>query len=188
MSVWRPAEDNNIDPPACGYQNYIGYQKIINSNNGEIDEQLLNNHIEFMMSDPRWKWEEIPVDFSLLKPGDRVRYTTVSNGKYVFRTGGWVIAVDEHAKWFVYRAHTHSRWSVDSDKCKRIWVIRKKTKPKKVLIFKNPGPVGKYNSYLPDSNGNDVRVGSFTSKYVRDRFENSLKFKKDLAGELWTII
>ena len=40
MSVWRPAEDNIIDPPACGYQNYIGYQKIINSNNGEIDKRI----------------------------------------------------------------------------------------------------------------------------------------------------
>lgn len=184
----RPPQENP-NPPACGFQNYIGFQKIINSNNGQIDEELLEKHIEFMMADQRWKWEEIvPVDFSKILPGYRVRYTTFTDKKYMFRTGGWIISVAEDFSWFVYRAHTYSNWSVNSKDCQRLWVIKTNKKTtKNTIVFKNPGPPGKFNSFLSNEHNEEIRVGSFDTQFLKNRFENSLKFKKALNGHSWSV-
>ncbi len=183
MSKWRPPQENKIDPPEGGAANYVGYQKIINSKNGQIDEVKLQEHIDNVLTDSKYNWVEItPVDFSVLDLGDRIRYTTLTKKEeYLFRTGGWVIKLDdlEH-EWLTYWAHTNSAWSVQREDCVRLWVSKKqKSKKKKLKIytFKVPEEDLEYNSYLPDSN-NVMQVVFSTNALSRKLyFENSFKFK-----------
>jgi hypothetical protein len=187
--IWREKETNPIDPPAGGYERYESFQKIINSNNGAIDNQLLEEHIEFMKADERWTWIEIPVDFRLLCTGCRIRYTAMSNGKYVFRTGGWVMAIAEDYTWFVYRSHTNTSWSVQAADCRRLWMIQPKitrTVKQNKIRFKQPEAEGKFNTYLADENGLRVLVGAFDDVWKQLRFENTSKYLRAKNGERWT--
>jgi hypothetical protein len=185
--TWREKEVNPIDP-VDDYESYQSFQKVINSNNGQVDEDLLEEHINEMMADPRFTWEEIPVDFGIIKPGDRIRYTTTNaKGEYLFRTGGWVIAIDENKEWLVYHAHTHTNWTLQSEDCQRLFVIRSRGNKKgksDYIKFKVPGEETDYNSYLT-KNGVKYRVGSFRDKWTQDRFEGSSKFKDALSGKKW---
>lgn len=189
LARWRPKEENPIDPPPGGYANYMSYQKIINSNNEQIDENLLEEHIEFMY-ESRVGWEEVPVYFNDLKPGDRIRYTTMSpKGKYLFRTGGWITHIDETGEWLSYMAHTKSTWCLQAEDCQRLFVIRKKIKTKKSIIkFKRPGPETNYNSYLYDSEGILQRVNSARDNWSKNRFESTNKFKNANNGHLWIFV
>lgn len=187
--TWREKQVNPIDPVpggAEGYARYQSYQKTINSNNGQIDEDLFEQHIEKMMNDPRFNWEEVPVDFSLLKPGDRIRYTTLTpKGEHLFRTGGWITAIAENGEWLAYMSHTKSSWTVQSEDCQRLFVIRSaKKKASEVIKFKRPGEETDHNAYL-QKNGRLVRVGSFRDRWTLERFQSSTKFKKALAGAKW---
>ena len=185
--TWREKQVNPIDP-VPDYSKYQSFQKIINSNNGQINEELLEQHIEEMMDNPKFNWEEIPVDFSLLKPGDRIRYTTLNqDGEYLFRTGGWITAVAENGEWLAYMAHTKSSWTVQAEDCQRLFVIRSMAKNKKgsdIIKFKRPGEETEYNAYLP-KNGRLVRVGSFRDKWTLERFQASTKYKKAFGGAKW---
>lgn len=187
---FRPPERNPIDPLPGRWQDYKGYQKTINSNNGEIDQQKLDEHIDMIMNDPNFDWEEIPIDFSQLKKGDRIRYTIINpDKKHLFRTGGWVIAIDDDYKWLVYRAHTQTNWTLQADDCQRLFVTRKilKKKKEKEIIhkFNIPGPELQFNSYLVDIYGIVQRVGSFKHLYEKKKFENRIKFQKAMQGEKW---
>jgi len=184
---WRPVHINTIDPPPGGYEAYQSYQKIINSNNGQIDNEKLEEHIEMMMNDDRFNWEEIPVDFSLVKPGDRVRYTTLNQkGEHLFRTGGWITAVDKGATWLAYMSHTRSSWCLQAEDCQRLWIIKKVIAKPKELIYKftRPGPKTNFNSYLIDDDGVEQRVGSFPSTQAKNKFEATNKFNKAKSGDI----
>lgn len=186
---FKPPQENPIDPVG-NWKTYKGFQKLINSNKGEIDEDLLNEHIEELMSSETTKWEEIPVDFSLLKTGERIRYTTLTpEGKHLFRTGGWITHIPEDYKYLAYMAHTKSTWCLQVEDCQRIFVVRKTIKNKvevdRTIYFKIPGIKTAYNSYLDDSEGNKVIVGSFKSRYDLDKFESRHKYIKASNGEPW---
>jgi len=185
--TWREPQENPVDPPPGGYENYMSFQKIINSNNGQIDEEKLEEHIEFMMTDPRWTWEEIPVDFSLLKPSDRIRYITrTPKGEILFRTGGWVTYINEDYAYLAYMAHTKTSWTLQAEDCQRLFVIKSRIKKEiHALKFKKPGRETKYSSYLVDEKGITQRVGSFKDDWTRKRFESSTKFIKASEGEHW---
>lgn len=181
--TFRPKQENLIDPPPGGYANYISFQKIINSNDGGIDENLLNQHIKKIIDEG---WEELPVSFDLLNRGDQIRYTTEKDGKYLFRTGGWITAIDEEnspPEWFSYFSHTKSSWCVQLNDCVRIFRKTRKTKvvkkPKSHLVeFNRPGPETNHNVYLVDSDGVEQRVYSAKYESSKKRFESSAKFKK----------
>jgi hypothetical protein len=195
MSRWRPPEANPIDPPAEGYKNYIGFQKIINCNNGQIDETVLETHINTELANPKYNWAEIiPVSFNELVLGDRIRYTTLTTKEeYLFRTGGWVITLDEiNREWLTYKAHTNTPWSLQKEDCVRLWVTKKQKKvpviKKLIYKFKQPPEESTHNSYLPDKNGIMQRVYSTNRKHEMMRFENTMKFKSGLNGEEWEFI
>jgi hypothetical protein len=184
--TWRPKQVNLIDP-VPDYANYQSFQKVINSNNGQINEELLELHIEEMMENTRYNWEEIPVDFSLVKPGDRIRYTTLNqNGEYLFRTGGWITSVAENGEYLAYMAHSKSSWCVQAEDCQRLFVIKSlaKKKASDTIKFKRPGEETDNNIYLT-KNGKQIRVGSFRDKWTMERFTSSDKYKKALAGHKW---
>lgn len=181
--TWRNPVPNTIDPVPLSY---IGYQKIINSNNDEVDEEKLQEHVEMIIEKG---WEEIPVSFELLNKGDQIRYTTITSKKeHLFRTGGWVCFIDEENDppiWLSYHAHTHSNWVLQLEDCQRLFVFRrpKKKAVKKDhsdtrVVFSIPGPETKYNVYLTDGNGVLQRVYSARDNYAKKRFMNSEKFKK----------
>jgi hypothetical protein len=66
MRKWRPSLANPDDPPAEGFQNYFGFQKLINSNNGEVDENILEEHVQTILADENYFWKELsPVNFSI---------------------------------------------------------------------------------------------------------------------------
>lgn len=192
--TWRPKERNPIDPVPGGeegFRNYQSYQKIINSNNGEIDEELLEEHVEGMMNHPKYDWQEIAVNFRLVKTGDRIRYTTLNpKGQYLFRTGGWVISIDEEKyEWLVYRAHTQTNWTLQAKDCQRLFIIKKPIKiiKKKInyVIFKRPRDETGHEVYLKDRNGNNVIVFSARDSWAKKRFEESAKFMSVLDGKEW---
>jgi len=189
--TWKPAEENPYDPVA-NWKKYNGYQKQINSNKGQINEALLEEHIQNVMYGGEYNWEEIPVDFSTLTR-DRIRYTTLTpEGKYLFRTGGWIVFIDDKFRYLAYRAHTQTNWTLQASDCKRLFVIRyvKKEKSKlkvelvRTVYFKEPGAETMYNSYLPKGE-EDIRVASFRSQYDLDKFEATSKFQKALESGDW---
>jgi hypothetical protein len=193
MRKWRHPMPNPIDPIEGDYRKYEGFQKFINSDKGQIDDEKLDEHVEMLMNDEKFKWETIdPVNFTTLKLGDRIRYTTLNpKGEHLFRTGGWVIAIDgEEYKWITYLAHTKTPWSIQKNECKNLWVVRKQPKkPKKhIFKFKLPGNESTYNSYLPETNGIMQRVYSTNLKHENIRFENTFKFKTSNEGGLWEFI
>lgn len=196
--TFRPPETNPFDPPKEGYQNYIGYQKIINSDNGEINEEELEKHIEDITSKG---WKEISVDFRNFELGDRIRYTTKTpKGEHLFRTGGWVISRDDEydpsdpkdkgPKWLVYHAHTHTNWTVQRDDVQRLFYIDRETdnkqkKKSKIYFYPPIRDETSYNVYLTDKDGVKQRVFSARSKNEMDIFMNTDKFKRVLEGEKW---
>jgi hypothetical protein len=186
---WRPKMENPIDPPMGGYENYNSYQKIINSNNGQIDQNLLDDHINFILNGED-EWEEIPVDFSILNNGERIRYTTRGpKGERLFRTGGWVCAIDEIGAWLAYHSHTHTNWTLQSEDCQRLFVTRKKnakreSKIPKEYIFNVPGPLTDHTSYLTTSEGKIERVFSGKDVWALNRFESSKKYQRSSSGEV----
>lgn len=187
--TWREKQVNPVDP-VHNYEHYLSYQKIINSNNGQVNEELLEEHIDEIMSDPKYKWEEIEVDFSNIEPGDRIRYTTLTpKGEYMFRTGGWVTAVDEGGEWLAYMAHTKTSWTLQAKDCQRIFIIKKikKVKHMGIINFKTPTSVGKYNAYL-EKDGRQVLVGSFKDNWTLDRFISSSKYRRAFDGHPWNFI
>lgn len=132
VRTWRPPAENVVDPPTEGYQNYIGYQKIINSApDGSVNNEELEKHIDEIMSSDTYKWREIPVDYTLLKPGERIRYITKIDGKNMFRTGGWITKIGEDFTWLAYLAHTHSTWCLQKEDCQRLFVTHCKRKKNK---------------------------------------------------------
>jgi hypothetical protein len=203
VRTWRPPEPNPYpnDVPEVGWEKYVSYQNIINTNNGEIDEQLLEHHIQHVMYEGEYDWIEIiPVDFSILKPGDRIRYTTLTpEGKHLFRTGGWITHINEDPIYLAYRAHTQTNWCLQFEDCQRLFVIikekkekSKKSKKKKeenaipyVIFFKKPLKAMEHNSYLKDIDGKSVLVGSFPTISQKKLFESTKKFKKATNGDLW---
>ena len=198
---WRPKQENPIDPPPGGYENYLSFQKQINVNNGEIDPDILQDHVEFILNN---NWEEIPVSFELLIKGDQIRYTTLTpEGKHLFRTGGFVTAIDEEndePEWMAYMAHTKSTWCLQLEDCQRLFVFRKivkskeerkaarkakaktrkETKSKKVtkVRFKRPVDETNFNVYLFDSDGEEQLVYAARDNHSKRRFENSAKFTR----------
>lgn len=193
MRKWRHPLPNPIDPPEGDYRDYKGYQKEINSNNGQIDDEKLEEHIKMLQNDPKFDWETInPVDFCKINLGDRIRYTIITpKGEHLFRTGGWVIAIDEdNYEWISYMAHTKTIWSIQREDCVNLWVTKKKIKKKteKIIRFKIPGNESTYNSYLLDSNGILQRVYSTNLKHEKIRFENTFKFLSAMSGEKWDFI
>lgn len=187
--TWREPQENPVDPVpggAEGYAKYMSYQKLINSNNGEIDETLLEEHINNeLYANEKYTWNEIPVDFSLINLGDRVRYTTYTpEGKHLFRTGGWVIALDEGHKWLVYLAHTRTSWSLQAEDCQRLFITRRKPKKIKKITFKRPGLETKHNAYLIKNN-EQIRVASFDTKWLLNRFLATNKYKRASESEDW---
>jgi hypothetical protein len=197
---WKPKQENPIDPPPGGIENYVSYQKIINSNNGQIDEKLLEEHIQDITENKGF--EEIEVDFSLLKKGDRIRYTTVQNGKYLFRTGGWVISIDDNHEYLAYMSHTQTSWSVQASDCKRLFVKRRRTKETKdhrtkgVIYFKKPTKETKYpvyfsteNKYTKDSDAEKIVVYYARDNNIKAKFESTLKYKKVVEeNEMWDFV
>lgn len=190
--TWRSKQENTVDPPSGGYENYRSYQKIINSNNGQIDEELLEEHIRMILYN---HWEELPLDFDLLEKGDQIRYTTFVNDqangprKHLFRTGGWVTAIDEEndpPEWFSYMSHTKSSWCVQLKDIQRLFVRRrpKFTKADEMFVkkayFNRPGPPTRHNVYLPDENGVLRLVYSARDEYSKQRFESSRKYHNAL--------
>ncbi len=191
--TFRSKLENPIDPVPGGYAAYRSFQKIINSDNGQINEDLLQDHIDMILNKG---WEEIPVSFELLIKGNQIRYTTYNKDeetgpkKHLFRTGGWVTAIDEEndpPEWMAYMSHTKSTWSVQLDDLQRLFVYRKpktttqkepKTKVQSIVIFKQPGDETNFNVHLPDSNGVLQRVYSGKDNYAKDRFKNSKKFQR----------
>ena len=184
---FRSPMENPIDPlpgGKAGYEAYQSFQKIINSNNGQIDEDKLQDHIDMILDN---NWEEIPVSFELLSKGNQIRYTTLTpKGEYLFRTGGWVTAFDEEddpPNWLAYHAHTHTNWCLQLEDCQRLFVYRKpeiEKEPKlpNKIQFKLPGPESNFNVYLPDENGDLQRIFSGRDNYAKKRFESSKKFEK----------
>lgn len=169
------------DPPG-GYENYISFQKKINCNKGEIDPVLLQEHIDNMMQNG---WEEVEVNFNLIRAGDQIRYTTLLEGKYLFRTGGWAVAFDqanEPPEWMTYISHTYSNWCIQRETCKRLfrrhkgWKSHLPKKPK-LIKFNPPNEETEFSSYLPDLFGVEQRIRSFKSKGMKDKFEASKKFE-----------
>lgn len=190
MRKWRHPLPNPVDPVEGDYRDYKGFQKIINSKNGEIDNEKLEEHIKMLENDPKYKWETLdPIDFKNINLGDRIRYTIISpKGGHLFRTGGWVVAIDqEEYNWISYMSHTHTIWSLQKNDCVNLWLTRKKEKKKKetIIKFKVPGDESTYNSYLNDENGILQRVYSTNLKHEKIRFENTYKFLAALGGEKW---
>lgn len=184
---WREKEENPVDP-VRDYSKYVSYQKMINSNNGQVNEKLLEDHIKHIKKDPKYVWEEVEVDFSTLKLGDRIRYTVMTpKGEYLFRTGGWVIALDEDHEWLVYMSHTKTTWTLQQSDCRRLFLVIGKRERKKcvpTIVFKLPGPETKYNAYL-EKDGEMVRVGSFRDNWTLERFMASSKYNRALSGYDW---
>lgn len=194
--IFRDPQPNSIDPVpggAAGLAAYRSYQKIINSNNGEINEDRLLEHLEMMANDPYVLWEQIdPVDFSRLNKGDRIRYITKTpTGKVMFRTGGWITAIDEdNYDWLAYMSHTKSTWSLQNMDCIRLWVTRKKEsskKPKDDVIYFKPlkdetnFPVYLKSAYRQGSDEVDESVVEVVyyakDNYDKKRFESTTKYK-----------
>ncbi len=193
MRIWRAPMANPDDPPEGDYRDYVGFQKIINSYNGQVDENILEEHVDMILSDERFLWKELsPIDFGILRLGDRIRYTTLTQkDEYLFRTGGWVMAIDENLEWLVYRAHTHTNWTIQEKDLVRLWYTRKISKKKNkhvVYRYKTPSEEKKYNSYLPDKNGIMQRVYSTNVKQEHTKFENTTKFKSALESKSWEFI
>lgn len=200
MRSWRAPTENPIDPVPGNWREYPSYQKLINSNNGQINPELFEEHLEMMLNDERWTWEEVsPVDFNKLNPGDRIRYISITQKKeVVFRTGGWIRSIAEDFTWLAYLAHTMTAWSLQLQDVQRLWVIRKPAKKEKIknekikieeinyAYFTRPVIATEYNSYLTDENGVLQLVKTFANEWAKTRFENTKKYKKLLSGDkLW---
>lgn len=97
-------------------------QQLINSSDGEINEYQYELLIS-QMEEEGWRLLE-DNDFSKLLLGDRIRYTIIDpKGRYVFRTGGWVLNIDLNNKWLIYRGHTVRGWSLQQDNCREVYVL-----------------------------------------------------------------
>jgi hypothetical protein len=98
--------------------------------------------------------------------------------------------MDENTQWLVYRAHTHTNWTIQQEDIVRLWYTRKQPKTPKIKIvgFKVPNKEKKYNVYLPDSNGIMQRVYSTNSEKDKIRFENTNKYRSSLNGGLWYFV
>lgn len=195
MRRWRPGRPNPYDPPPGDYRDYVGFQKIINCKDGQVDPDKLQEHLDMIMADTRYKWETIsPVSFESLKPGDRIRYTTMNQkNEHLFRTGGWVTALSPDLDWLSYMAHTQTSWCLQLADCVNLWVIRKVKKAKapkapKVPItrFKVPvDPSLKFKVTLTNSRGEEVIVFSSDTKARATAFRKSKKYQKALHGCAW---
>jgi len=195
--VWK-VEKNPRDPLPGGdegYAAYTSFQKLININNGEVDEEKLQEHFE--QQSLIYNWEEIVVtDFSELKLGDRVRYTRFTeDGKKKFVTGGWIISMDDDFhEYIVIKHHSHTNWSLNVKDVERLWVVRnmgqKRNRKPTEITFKRPSDEEtKHNSFLPHpETGEDVRVGSFRDSFNKRRFESTDKFQRAQDGEYWRFI
>lgn len=199
--TFREPQVNPIDPVpggAAGLAAYKSYQKIINSNNGKLNEDRLEEHLEMMRNDPYVQWEDVePIDFSTLNKGDRIRYISRLPGKTaLFRTGGWITAIDEdNYEWLAYMAHTKSSWTVQAEDCIKMWVVRKKesNKPPKddTIYFK---PLKEQTNFkvtlpnrireLPNSKYEEI-VYYAKDNYDKKRFESTNKYKNAKNGERW---
>jgi len=130
MRSWRPPQQNPVDPVPGRWQDYQSFQKIINSNDGQLNPELFEQHLEMMMNDTRWRWEEVnPVSFEKLTSGDRIRYISITQkNEIVFRTGGWIRAIAEDHTWLAYMAHTMTSWTLQVGDVQRLWVIKTKNR------------------------------------------------------------
>lgn len=194
--TFKEPQKNPIDPlpgGEAGLAAYKSYQKIINSNNGEVNEDRLAEHLEKMANDPHVHWEEVsPLDFSILRKGDRIRYVTrTQNNKIMFRTGGWITAIDEdNYNWLAYMSHTKTTWSLQKMDCVKLWVTRKKdskiTLKDDTIYFKELKDETNFPVYLKSlyrvgsgETRNDVFEIVYYAKdnYDKKRFESTNKYK-----------
>lgn len=199
--TFKEPQVNPIDPvpggPA-GLAAYRSYQKIINSNNGQINEDRLEEHLEMMANDPYVQWDSVePIDFSTLNKGDRIRYITrTPDRKVMFRTGGWITAIDEdNYEWLAYIAHTKSTWSLQAEDCIKMWVTRKKESTKDVkddtIYFKKLGDETNFKITLPNRIKEnpyakyDEIVYYAKDNYDKKRFESTNKYKNAKNGARW---
>lgn len=199
--TFREPQKNLIDPVpggAAGLKAYKSYQKIINSDNGQVNEQKLEEHLEMMANDPEHEWEDIiPVDFSRLNKGDRIRYVCRNqDNKIMFRTGGWVTAIDEdNYEWLAYMSHTKSTWSLQTEDCIRLWVTRKKESTKSTkslkdntIYFKELKEETNFKVTLPNrisSIKQEEIVYYAKDNYDKKRFESTNKYKNAKNGAKW---
>lgn len=195
--TFRPPQINPIDAVPggeAGFAAYRSYQKIINSNNGQINEQKLEEHIEMMMNDPVTLWEDVePIDFSTLNKGDRIRYITKTpEKKILFRTGGWITAIDEdNYEWLAYMSHTKSSWALQAEDCIKMWVTRKKESTKgtkdDTIYFKPLSDETNFKVTLPNRLGTKYEEIVYYAKdnYDKKRFESTNKYKNAKNGAMW---
>lgn len=197
--TFREPQVNPIDPLPGGWNSaYRSYQKIINSDNGQINEQKLEEHIEMMMNDPYVQWDSVePIDFSTLNKGDRIRYITrTQKGLIKFVTGGWITAIDEdNFEWLAYMSHTKSTWSLQAEDCIKMWVVRKKESFKEIkddtIYFKKLGDETNFKVTLPNRLLENPHakyeeiVYYAKDNYDRKRFESTNKYKNAKAGARW---
>lgn len=181
---WRDPIPNLKDPPPCSFDKYFGYQKMINTEDGFVNQEKLEEHVAMIKQKG---WLEIsPITFEILPLGCQIRYVT-TEGK--FRTGGFVVAVDydnDPPQWLSYLSHTQSTWSLQLEDTQRLFYLtRDKLKrkdqllvPGEIVMFRQPrSPPCQYDVYLNDVHGVPRRVYGCKSKIWNTRFLNTNAYR-----------
>ena len=177
-------------------------QEYVNSNNGNVNINNLNEVLRFMFSNG---WNEInPTDIGgILKPGIQMRYLIKSGKDIKFRSGGFYVGLFEpdgklttinketgedqivKESFVVYTSHSGPRVSLQIKNLFRLYfrhMVRNSKKELKPLLFNKPDIKTNYPVFLKKDNKNIV-VYYGRDAYSRSRFINSNKYKQALKQE-----
>jgi len=182
-SVPRRATDGYEDrqPP----DTYVSHQSRINSNNGKIDEDILEEYLN------ESGYEEVePKDIDKLPSGARIAYIRKDNkwcsAGYYSRTEISMADIDGNPfkkpkSFILYKGYNGSAWSVQLEDVEMFYVMKPKlpTPVVKMIYFKKPTEKKtKYPVTLLDNDGYEVVVYYAKDNYGKKVFMNTKKYKR----------
>lgn len=106
-----------------------------------------------------------------------------------FRSGGWLLGKnmedpDNNDKYVMYKGYNGAIFSLQIKDLLEVYI---KSPKRDIPVFKKPSKITNFPVYLPDPDTNEQIVVYFaTDMYHKNRFINSMKYRKALALGMWS--
>ena len=171
-------------------ETYISVQTKVNN-----DEEFEKRYIDKLISEG-WVALKNIEDIKYFPKGKAFKYRL--NGKSLsgapegtFRSGGWLIGknledTENKDNYVMYKAYNGAVFSLQIKDLLEVYV---KSNKRDVVVFKKPDLNFKTNFpvFLPDpKTGENIIIYYAKDQYNKNRFINSVKYRKALNTELWT--
>lgn len=150
--------------------------KINCNDNNTIDYDQYNDYVKDLIE--RGFKKTLPED---LLYQDQIKMVVNIDGNEYFRSGGWVLKVNEDEDddgndWLLIKSHSKGNFTIPLESIVEIYALSKQNQ-KQVSIYKKPDETLKYKLYIKNKEGKNILIYSTNDKSKIERAKKTNKYK-----------